>query len=127
VIVAPAPRRIELLQWFGLVGGAAAWVLQHGGLFAIAVARCNPGSAAWGIDTDVWKVVLTVGAVLVAGAAEVAAVATWRATRETDESGPPPLGRIHFLSICAMVGNVLFLGAIVLDGIGSLYWNPCLQ
>ena len=127
MIVAPAPRRLELLQWFGLFGGATAWVLQHGGLFALAVARCNPGSAVWGIDADVWKVVLTAGAALVALAAEAAAVSTWLATRGIDESDAPPLGRIHFLSVCATAGNVLFLGAIVLDGLGSLYWNPCLQ
>jgi hypothetical protein len=127
VIVAPATRRIELLQWFGLFGGAAAWTLQHLGLFAVAVARCNSGSAQWGIDATAWKLALTLGAGVVAVGAELAAGATWRRTRGAGESDPPPTGRLHFFALCAVVGNVLFLGAIVLDGVGSLYWHPCGQ
>jgi len=127
VIVARAPRRVEFLQWFGLFGAAAAWTLQHAGLFAVAVARCNMGSAKWGIDAEAWKLGLTIGAALVATAAEAAAVLTWRRTRSADEDQAPPLGRLHFFSLCAAAGNVLFLGAILLDGIGSLYWHPCGQ
>ena len=127
MIVARAPRRIELLQWFGLFGGAAAWTLQHAGLFAVAVARCNLGSAQWGIDATGWKLGLTIGAAVVAGSAEVAAAVTWSRTRGAEESEAPPRGRIHFFSLCALAGNVLFLGAILLDGIGSLYWHPCVQ
>ncbi|HEX6700005.1 MAG TPA: hypothetical protein VF101_04675 [Gaiellaceae bacterium] len=127
MIVAHAPRRIELLQWFGLFGGAAAWTLQHLGIFAIAVARCNPGSARWGIDDQTWKLALTIAAGVVALAAEAAAVTTFLRTRDAGEDDPPPRGRLHFLSACASAGNVLFLGAILLDGIGSLYWHPCTQ
>jgi hypothetical protein len=127
VIVAEPPRRFELLQWFGLFGGAAAWTLQHVGIFAVAVARCNPGSARWGIDTETWKLAFTIGAGLIALAAEAAAVATFLRTRGFDEDDPPPEGRLHFFSACASAGNVLFLGAILLDGIGSLYWHPCVQ
>ena len=127
MIAAPAPRRVELLQWFGLFGAAAAWTLQHAGLFAVAVARCNMGSAKWGIDAEAWKLGLTVGAALVATAAEASAALTWRRTRGVAEDAGPPRGRIHFFSLCAVAGNVLFLGAILLDGIGSLYWHPCGQ
>ena len=62
-----------------------------------------------------------------AGSAEVAAAVTWSRTRGAEESEAPPRGRIHFFSLCALAGNVLFLGAILLDGIGSLYWHPCVQ
>jgi hypothetical protein len=127
VSVAAAPSRVELLQWFGLFGAATAWTLQHLGLFAVAVARCNLGSAAWGIDAQAWKLGLTVAAAVVAVAAEGAAFLTWRRTRGADEDEGPPRGRIHFFSLCAAAGNVLFLGAILLDGIGSLYWHPCTQ
>ena len=127
MIAAPAPRRVELLQWFGLFGAAAAWTLQHAGLFALAVARCNVGSAKWGIDAEAWKLGFTIAAAVVAASAEAAAVLTWRATRGSAEDEEPPRGRIHFFSVCAVAGNVLFLGAILLDGIGSLYWHPCGQ
>jgi hypothetical protein len=118
-------RRAELLQWFGLLGGAAAWTIQHGTLFWLAVARCNPGGSRWGIGITGWQIGVTVAAALVALAAEAAAVVTALRTRDVEESGPPPLGRIHFFALAATAGNVLFLGAIVLDGIGSAWWSPC--
>ena len=40
-------------------------------------------------------------------------MATALRTREFEHDGPPPLGRIHFFSLAASAGNVLFLGAIV--------------
>ena len=127
MIATQAPRRIELAQWFGLFGAAAAWTLQHAGLFAVAVAGCSIGSARWGIDAEAWKLGLTVAAAVVGGSAEVAAVLMWLRTRGAPEDEAPPRGRIHFFSLCAIAGNVLFLGAILLDGIGSFYWHPCLQ
>jgi hypothetical protein len=116
-------RRIELLQWFGLLGGAAAWTLQHGTLFWIAVARCNPGGSRW--DVTGWQIGVTVAAAVVALAAEAAAVTTALRTRDVEETDPPPLGRLHFFAVAAAAGNVLFLGAILLDGIGSAWWSPC--
>jgi hypothetical protein len=120
-------KRAELLQWFGLLGGAAAWTLQHGTLFFLAVARCNPSGSRWGIEVTGWQIGVTVAAGAVALAAEAAAVVTVLRTRGVEETGPPPLGRIHFFALAAAAGNVLFLGAILLDGIGSAWWSPCGQ
>jgi hypothetical protein len=117
-------RRAELLQWFGLLGGAAAWTVQHGTLFWLAVARCNPGGSR-GLDVTGWQIGVTVAAGLVALAAEAAAIVTALRTRSVDETDPPSLGRIHFFALAAVAGNVLFLGAILLDGIGSAWWSPC--
>ena len=118
-------RRFELLQWFGLLGGAAAWTCQHGALFFLASARCNPSGSRWGLGITGWQIGITVAAAVVALAAEAAAVTTALRTRELEEDDPPPLGRIHFFALAASAGNVLFLGAIVLDGIGSAWWSPC--
>jgi hypothetical protein len=72
-----------------------------------------------------WQIGITVAAAVVALAAEAAAVVTALRTRELVEDDPPPLGRIHFFALAASAGNVLFLGAILLDGIGSAWWSPC--
>jgi hypothetical protein len=120
-------KRAELLQWFGLVGGAVAWTLQHGTLFFLAVARCNPSGSRWGIEVTGWQIGVTVAAAVVALAAEAAAVLTVLRTRGVEETGAPPLGRIHFFALAAAAGNVLFIGAILLDGIGSAWWSPCGQ
>ena len=113
-------RRFELLQWFGLFGGAAAWTIQHGTLFFLATARCNPSGSRWQIG-------VTVAAAVVALASEAAAVVTALRTRDVEETDPPPFGRMHFFALAASAGNLLFLGAIMLDGIGSAWWSPCGQ
>ena len=120
-------RRSELLQWFGLFGGAAAWPLQHGALFFLSSARCNPAGSRWAFGMTGWQIGVTVAAAIVALAAEAAAVVTALRTSELAHDGPPPLGRIHFFAVAASVGNVLFVGAILLDGIGAGWWSHCGQ
>ena len=120
-------RRVELLQWFGLFGGAAAWTIQHGTLFFLAAARCNPSGSRWQPAMTSWQIGVTAAAAVVALAAEAAAIATALRTRAVEEAGPPPLGRIHFFALAASAGNLLFLGAIMLDGIGSAWWSTCGQ
>jgi hypothetical protein len=120
-------RRSELLQWFGLFGGAAAWTVQHGALFFLGLARCNPAGSRWAFGMTGWQIGITVAAAIVALAAEAAAVLTALRTRELEYDGPPPLGRIHFFSLAASAGNVLFLGAILLNGIGAGSWTSCGQ
>jgi hypothetical protein len=120
-------RRSELLQWFGLFGAAAAWTVQHGALFFLAAARCNPSGSRWAFGMTGWQIGITVAAAAVALAAEAAAVATALRTRGLEYDGAPPLGRIHFFALAASAGNVLFLGAIVLDGLGAGWWSSCGQ
>ena len=120
-------RRAELLQWFGLFGGAAAWTCQHGALFFLSSARCNPAGGRWAFGMTGWQLGVTVVAAIVALAAEAAAVVTALQTRELEHDDPPPLGRIHFFALAASAGNVLFLGAILLDGIGAGWWSHCGQ
>ena len=120
-------RRSELLQWFGLFGGAAAWTCQHAALFFLSTARCNPAGSRWAFGMTGWQLGVTVAAAVVALAAEAAAVVTALRTRELEHDGPPPLGRIHFFALAASAGNVLFLGAILLDGLGAGWWSSCGQ
>ena len=108
-------RRSELLQWFGLFGGAAAWTCQHAALFFLASAHCNPAGSRWAFGMTGWQIGVTVAA----------AVVTALRTRELEHDGPPPLGRIHFFALAASAGNVLFLGAIVLDGLAAGWWTSC--
>jgi hypothetical protein len=118
-------RRSELLQWFGLFGGAAAWTCQHGALFFLSSAHCNPAGTRWGLSVLGWQIGITAAAAVVALVAEAAAVVTVFRTLEFEHDGPPPLGRIHFFALAASVGNVLFLGAIVLNGVGAGWWSSC--
>jgi hypothetical protein len=118
--------RLELLQWYGLLGAALAWTAQLVLGFGVTVARCSTGGD-FGLAYDTWQTVLMVVAGLFAALGEAAAVTVFLATRTVEYDGPPPDGRRHFFASAAMVGNVLFLMIILLSGIGLLAHSPCHQ
>jgi hypothetical protein len=113
--------RLELLQWYGLFGGALAWTGLHVIGYGIADASCNVVNAHWGLDRVTWETVLTVLAAAGVIAAAAAAYLAFRETENTDEDAPGPIGRIRFFSEAALLGNVLFFVIVVLDGVSSAY------
>jgi uncharacterized membrane protein YeiB len=120
-------RRLGVLQWFGLLGAALAWAGQQVLGYGVTAARCSIGGSRWGIDHDVWQLgLLGVGASVVV-AAEVAAAVVFVRTRGTEADDPPPEGRLHFLSAAALVANPLFLTAMLLDALASVYGTLCRQ
>ncbi len=120
-------RRLEIFQWVGLLLGAGAWAAGHAAGYAITHAECGPHGAPWGIGNGTWEASLMgVTAVFVA-AAEVAAIAVVRDTRGTSYEAEPPLARIRFLAIAAIVANALFLVIVLLAGTASLTDAVCRQ
>jgi hypothetical protein len=117
----------ELLQWVGLLTAALAWTGQLVVGFGASVANCSAGGAGWGLDVHAWQIVLMAVGASAALVAEGAAVTLFLHTRGTEESDPPPWGRRHFFASAAMVGNLIFLVAILLSGIGTLAHAPCTQ
>lgn len=59
--------------------------------------------------------------------AEVAAAVVFRRTRGVGDDDDPPPGRLHFFAVAALVANVLFLTAMVLDTIASVFGTLCRQ
>jgi hypothetical protein len=117
--------RGELFQWFALLGGALAWTAQLVVGVGITVARCGGGGDRLGIDYRTWQIAAMVAAAVVVLLAEGAAIALAVATWELEEDGPPPGSRRHFFALAAVLGNVLFLGAVVMGGIGAVSHSPC--
>jgi hypothetical protein len=118
-------RWAEFLTWFGLFGAALIWAVQLVMGFGVTLAACGPAGRVWGIDIDAWEIVLmTVGCVVVL-VAEGAAVSIFMETSELHHEDPPPWGRRHFFASAAMLGNVLFLVAILLSGLGAIYLQGC--
>jgi hypothetical protein len=60
-------------------------------------------------------------------AAQAAAFAVFRATRNVEDADPPPEGRLHLFSIGALVGNTLFLVIILLSEIAAVVDRACHQ
>jgi hypothetical protein len=119
-------RRLSVLQWFGLLGAALAWAGQQVVGFGIGLAECSAGGRHWGISNDVWQLVLLGCAATFVAVAESAAAIVFVRTRTGDEADPPP-GRLHFFAVAALVANVLFLTAMVLDTLASVFGSLCRQ
>jgi hypothetical protein len=120
-------RRLAILQWLGLFLGAAIFAAQLVVGYGITQARCGAGGQGFGISHDTWQATLLGVSVALVVAAEAAAVAVFLGTREASYEHPPPEGRIRFLAIAAMVANVIFLMAILLNGFASIYNVTCRQ
>ena len=118
--------RPELLQWYGLFGAGLAWTGQLIVGFGVVYAHCATRAAShWGLDVVSWQIVLMVVGGLFAVVAEAAAIKVLLATRNLHYEDPPPDGRRHFFAYGAALGNVLFIVAILLSGIGTISNTPC--
>lgn len=120
-------RRLGVVQWVGLLFGAAVWWAQHVAGVGFTHAACNPGGGAIGIDNTVWQATMmgiAAGFVLVA---QAAAVGVLLRTRDVSYEDGPPIGRIRFFAIAALVANILFLVIILLDGSANLTDVVCRQ
>ena len=119
-------RRLAVLQWVGLLAGAAAWAAQFLAGYWITAADCGRGGSR--LANDPWQAgLMAVGALCVV-AAEAVAITVVRRTRATSyATDGPPLGRIRFLALAAVAANAAFLMIILLSGIAALAAADCRQ
>jgi hypothetical protein len=120
-------RKLEILQWFGLLGGALVWTAQHVVGYGITEAECSAGGLHWGIQNDIWQGALMAAAAACVVAAELAAITVIFATRRSSYESPPPPGRVRFFAIAAAAANVIFLMIILLDGFAAILNVTCRQ
>lgn len=118
-------RRLELLQWFGLLAAPLAWAVQLVVGFGVAEASCARAGSRWGIDVETWQITLTAAAATVAVCAEVSVLTLYRELRGVEDDAPGPRGRLHFFAVAGMFGNVLFLSLIALTAVGALSHLEC--
>ena len=107
-------RRLSLLQWLGLVAGGIALGIVH--LSGIAA----------GCAGDTPLALLSAGACVTVLAAAAAALVIAR-TQASSYDDDPPLSRIRFFAIAALVANVLFTGVLLLDVFGNVFNTGCRQ
>lgn len=116
-----------MLQWAGLLVGAFMWAAAHVVGYGTTEAACNGAAPVFGIDQHLWEGLINgiAGAVSLgaAGAATAVIVATQGISYEDD----PPVGRIRFFAIAALVANVLFIVMVVLYAAGTIANTPCRQ
>lgn len=122
-----ARRSLELTMWAGVLGAPAVWACQHVFGFGVTQAACSPAGRMWNVPVDTWTAIATAVAALLAVAALAASIVAFRAVRDAGENGPPPEGRIYFMSICGIVITPLFLAIILMSGIAALILPQCRQ
>jgi hypothetical protein len=120
-------RRLEILQWAGLLAGALIWASQHVLGYGITEAECNAAGRGWGIDNTVWQGSLFAAAAFCVALAGLASIAVILATRRGSYESPPPAGRVRFFAIAAAAANLIFLMIILLDGFASIFNVACRQ
>jgi hypothetical protein len=120
-------RRLEILQWTGLLLGGLAFAAAHVVGYGITEAQCNAAGLRWGISNDTWEVIalgVSAGFVLLS---ELAAALVVARTREVSYEDPPAPGRVRFFAIAALAANLIFLTIILLDALGALLNVACRQ
>ena len=130
-------RKLSVVQWVGVVVAPLAWTGQHIVGYGVGEARCNVAGVHWGIGYDTWQLAILVVAGLLVLVSEAAAVTVFLGTRETNYGDGPagdgrwagavPYTRIHFFATAAMVANLLFFPAILMDGLASVFETLCVQ
>ncbi len=129
-------RPSNLVLWFGVAGGACAFALQFVAGLAFSYAQCNPPIARWHIPIQDWQAGLAAAGLLVALGSGAISVLIFRRTyrvgdmfaqERRGDGSPPPLGRVHFLSIVGITVNTLIVPLIVMDGVGTGLLPLCHQ
>jgi hypothetical protein len=120
-------RRLEVLQWTGLFGGALLWGLGHVVGYGVTEARCSSGGVARGIHLDLWEGLINGLAWGLALAAALASLAVILATRDSSYESPPPVGRLRFFAIAALVANTIFMTALLFYVLGTVFNVACRQ
>jgi hypothetical protein len=120
-------RQLSILQWLGLVAGAAVWFASFLAGTGVSQAVCNPASKLWGLPHDTVEIAIAAFAVCLLVAAELAAIVVYRATRDVEEQDPPPHGRLHFFASAALLSNLLFILIVVLSTIATVVNRTCHQ
>ena len=121
-------RRLALLQWLGLFLGAGTWALGFIAGYGFTQAECGAGGARWGIGNDLWQAMVMSVTALCVLAAEAAAVTVVRYTRGVSyDADDPPLARIRFFALAAMLANAVFLMIVLLAGVAALTNVVCRQ
>jgi len=94
--------RANRLLWFGVTGGAIAWLLQFLANLALTFAQCNSPAGRWQLPLHDWEVGLSLVAIAIVLAAEVVCVRLFLQTYQHDhvsaperhgEGSPAPTGR----------------------------------
>jgi hypothetical protein len=118
-------RRLNILVWFGILGGPLAWATVHVAGYGFGLAECDGPTGRWQLPVHAWDVAFAAVGIVIALAAE--AVSLWIFRQTQTEGNDPPAGRLHFLSVIGLTVNPLAVAIMVMTGIGTSLLRLCHQ
>ncbi|MFL9959307.1 hypothetical protein PQR65_38635 [Paraburkholderia nemoris] len=128
------PHGGALMMLFGLLGAAAAWVLQTEIGETLAAQACFPHRTALAAPQWPWLMsslgVMSAVALLIGAAGVWVAWRGWRMTRAPRPDPAAPVsdtsaGRTRFLAMAGFMLSVLFLVGLIATGLAVLLVSPC--
>ncbi len=126
----------NLLVWFGVLGGAVAWLVQFAINLFFTFAQCNQPAARFSLPVHGLEIGLSAGALVIAGSAEAVALRMYLRTHLIDDASVherrgdgvhPPLGRVQFLAQLGLLVNFLAIAIIIMTGVGAPLLPVCQQ
>ena len=121
------PRTVNVIAWFGVLGGFTAWAVQFVANLAFTFAQCNQPIMRWHLPIHDWEIGLGSAGIAIGLAAEAAAMWTFLQTRGVDDAAAPPPGRLRFLAVVGLTVNFMALAIMTLTTIGIPLQQVCRQ
>jgi Mn2+/Fe2+ NRAMP family transporter len=115
-----------ILAGLGVSLAPIGWTLQHWVGFSVNQARCNGPTRGTAPVTAV-TLAMTIFAVAIAMLGLACSAAALRATRDVEDDGPPPPGRVHFMAVVGIAITPLFVFIVLMSGIGTFLLPICRQ
>lgn len=126
----------NLMLWFGVLGGGAAWGIEFVAGVFLSWAQCEQSGGRTQLALRSWQTGLAAAGALVGLAA--LAVCLWiylgthrigdvAGEERRGEGYPPPLGRVHFLAVVGLTVNFIVIVIMVITAIGAPNMAFCQQ
>lgn len=108
----------DILEWFGILAGPTAWLIQFLINYALVRWECI------GHSRIALHVVSSLFLAIVVSGGIVSAV-YFTKTREKSAASEKLSARRHFMAALGIFSATLYSLAIVMQGVATFIWNPC--
>jgi hypothetical protein len=123
-----SPARLNVLAWFGVLGGPVAWALQFLFSMQFGLARCESPDGRFPFPVHLLAALLGGIGAVIGVLALLAAIAVFRRTREHEKAAGRARvtsERLHFLGAVGMAVNPLTVTICAMTAVGVPLLSVC--
>lgn len=120
------PRVSRFSQWFGLLGGAVAWLLHFFLVYGLSEVFCNTDFPGFDLFGASGEAALLLGATLFLGLAALAVTFfSYRNWRRLETSTHETAGRARFMTSFGVLLSGFFTFLILLESLPVFFFDLC--